>query len=291
MKNDLYKYDKKTGNYVFLPEEWLHRDKYKPENFMHHPLFLGLVMLAAGVLDVISFDNVLSSFLYTNQLLRDCSILGLLIIFEAVPALAALSLKKRAQGYSVSKLSIWVPLLLFGMGVAVNFLLRLTVKDQTFVDLSNISTSVIGSGGATQPGGSPHSFVFALFYSVLPVLCGAGIFIISYTTLNPLMAEKKRLSKRRDRLNGHCDQLEAILKETSGDDQLKQMLADEDARFKAALDMIRHKSKAYADHARKLINEFLDDSDARSFNNDYTLNAESSQTDETNKIDYTRRNS
>ena len=201
-------------------------------------------------------------------------IIGMILATDISPAYLGYNMKKRALGYNVEAISIWVPFVALILGLAINFLLRVATHEIVFPDFSNLNnTSVLGGGAAAESTGSSRSIFYAVFFAILPVITSLVAFIASYTMSNPLVAEKKKLEQADIELTQHIDQLEAIISEyDSENDYLSRMLNEDEQKYNAALSMtISHKHEYY-DYVRQRIAEHLGNPGAVSYTVNYTQN-------------------
>ena len=255
-KNDLCKTDK-HGNLIFPGDKKLKRMTDTPESLWHRTSVLIIILAACAVTDFFSFRQIFDAVLYDSPILRYCCIIGLLCAFEIAPVYLAHNIKKKSVGFNVGRLSIIVPLLILALAIAANIYLRVVTAPDAFPDLSNTSTSAIGGGTNNGPGVSHYAGALGLFMGLLPIITAAICFTATYSMTNPLLTAKRKLEKLRDELTTRCDQLEAALKETDEDDYLNRLLADDEARYNAALGKIEQQRRTYYDHARMRINEYL----------------------------------
>ncbi|MDR1464753.1 MAG: hypothetical protein LBJ11_05575 [Oscillospiraceae bacterium] len=266
----LYRIDK-DGNLNFQPLDKLHRDKYKPDSVWNHTWVLMLIVIACMVADFASMSSLFAAFLYDNVFLRYICIIGMVLVMEVAPIYLSYSLKKRACGYNVETISIVIPLVAFVVGAVINIMLRIVTRNEAFPDLSNLTTSVIG-GGAVQTGDSSKPLYYAIFFAILPILTSLIAFAATYTMSNPLNHERKKLEKAHIDLIQHIDQLEAVLSEYDSDgNYLERMQTDDDAKYNAALSMIRSQRDEYFDYCRQRISEHLASPGATSYEVDYAL--------------------
>jgi len=267
----LYRMDE-DGNLNFRPLGKLHKEKYKPESFANHTWFLAVIIACCIAADFASFSSLFASFLYDNAFLRYICIIGMVLVMEIAPVYLGLNAKKKSCGYNVEMITIIVPLVAFILGAAINIMLRLVTHSDVFPDLSDATTSIIGGGGVTETNGSSKSIFYAIFFAVLPIATSLVAFAATYTMSNPLNKERQKLEKANIALTEHIDQLESIVSEYDAEDNyLDRMLAEDDAKYNAALSMIHSQRDEYFDYSRQRISEHLASPGATSYEVDYGL--------------------
>ena len=245
------------GNLRFEKRRQLHKAKHRPDSVWNSTWFLMVIILACIAADYASFSSLFASFLYDNAFLRNICIVALILIFEVSPVYLGYNMKRRSCGYTVSKISIIVPLVAFVLGAVANVALRLATHSLVFPDLTNTTTSVIG-GGAMESGSSQNSIVYAWFFGLLPIITSLVAFAATYTISNPLKREFEKLKRENIEITDQIDQLEAILAEYSSDDNyLERILADDEAKYNAALSMLRSQRDEHFDYVRQRISEHL----------------------------------
>ena len=273
MKNNkkLYQVDKQ-GNLQFKPLSKLHKEKYKPDSVWNHTWLLMVIIIACVITDIASFASLFSSFLYDSALLRYVCIVGMIIALEISPIYFSYNLKKRACGYNVEAISIYIPLASFVIGVIINIVLRIVTHDLVFPDLSDTTTSIIGGGGVTKNEGSSRSLVYAIFFAIVPILTSLAAMAATYTMSNPLNNERKKLEKADLEIKQNIDQMEAIISEYDADSNyLERMLSEDDSTYNAALSMIHNQRDEYFNYSRQRISEYLADPGATSYEVAYSL--------------------
>ena len=271
MKNKkLYRLDKQ-GHLDFHTRGRLHQEKYKADSVWNQTWVLMIIIVFCMAADWASFASLFASFLYDNELLRNICIIGMVLCFEVSPVYIGYNMKKKACGYNVEVIAILIPLAAFALGVIINILLRIATRDLAFPDLSNISTSVF-SGNTTESSGSANALTYSIFFSVLPIITSLVAYSATYTMSDPLKRERQGLEKINMELTQNIDHLEAALAEYGSDeDYLNRMLADDQAKFEAALSMIRNQRDEFFDYARQKISEHLASPSATSYAVKYGL--------------------
>jgi len=246
------------GSLHFGARNLLHKDRYKPESVWHQEWLLVTIVVACLVMDIASFYQLFSAFLYEEVFLRYCCIIAMLIAFTIAPVYLSYSLKKKKVGYNVENIAIIVPLASFIIGVVINFMLRIVTKDLAFPDLSMSAASAIGSGDALQSGSSSNATFYAVFFGVLPVITALGCFAAAYTLSDPLKKERQKLEKEQIDISENIAQTDAILAEYAADENhLGRLLNEDEASFNAALGMVQKQRDEYFDYVRQRINERL----------------------------------
>ena len=264
MSKKLYKLDKQ-GNLEFNTRNHLHKLKYKSDSVWNQTWLLMVIIIACIIADCASFSSLFASFLYDNALLRSICIIGMIIAMEVGPIYFGYNLKKRACGYNVEKISIIVPLAAFIMGAAINIILRLATHSLVFQDLSNATTSIMGENVA-ESSDSQNSIIYAWFFGILPIVTSLVAFVATYSMSNPLKSELQKLEKTNIELTDQIDQLDAVLAEYDSDENyLERLMADDNAKFNAALLMIQKQRDEYFDYCRQRISEHLATPSATSY--------------------------
>jgi len=262
----------KDGNIDFRSLDRLHKARHKADSVWGRTWVLMLIILACVIADFASYSSLFAVILYDNVFLRYVCIVGMVMVMEISPVYLGYNMKKRACGYNVQTISIIIPLVAFIAGAVITIMLRIAMKDEAFPDLSSLTTSVIGSSAPAETGGSSKSTYLAIFFAVLPILTSLVAFAATYTMSNPLEGERKKLEKANIRLKQHIDQLSAIEAEYNADsDYLGRMLAEDDAKYNAALSMVRSQQYEYYDYCRQRISEFLKNPGATNYKVDYAL--------------------
>ena len=262
MKKKLYKLDKQ-GNLEFNTRNHLHKLKYKSDSVWNQTWLLMVIIIACVIADCASFSSLFASFMYDNALLRGICIIGMIIAMEVGPIYFGYNLKKRACGYNIEKISIIAPLVAFTMGAAINIILRVTTHSLVFPDLSNATTSIMG-GNVTESSDSQNSIIYACFFGILPIITSLVAFVATYSMSNPLKSELQKLEKTNIELTDQIDQLDAVLAEYD-DNYLELLMADDDAKFNAALLMIQKQRDEFFDYCRQRISEKLGTPSATSY--------------------------
>ena len=151
-------------------------------------------------------------------------------------------------------------------------MLRVATRNEAFPDLSNMTTSVIGSDGGTETDGASNSLYYAIFFGILPILTSLIAFAATYIMSNPLSWECKKLEKANIELTQHIDQIDSILSEYDSDgNYLERMLAEEALKYKSALQMIYNQRDEYFDYCRQRISEYLNSPGATNYEVAYSL--------------------
>ena len=254
------------GNLRFNKRGQLNQSKHKADSFWNSVYFLTLIIIACVAADYACFSSLFGALLYDSVMLRSICIIMMVMVFEVSPIYFAYNLKRRSCGYNVPKLSVVVALIAYTLSAVVNIILRLTTHALVFPDLVNLSTSVIGSSSATESGGLPNSIVYAWFFGILPIVASMVVYTATYTVSNPLLKEYEKVKKANIELTDEINQLEAILAEYDSDENyLERMLTDDQAKYSAALLMIRKQRDEYFDYCRQKISEHLGSPAATSY--------------------------
>ena len=266
MKKKLYKMDKE-GNLKFNTRDNLHRLKYKSDSIFNQTWFLVVIVGACIFADYASLSSLFASFLYDNEILRNICVIGMLITLEVAPIYFGFNLKRRTCGYNVSKISIIAPLTAFVVGAVINIILRVETRSLAFPDLADTTTSVLG--GFAESENSRSSIVYAWFFGLLPICTSIVAFIATYSISNPLKSELQKLEKMNIELTDQIDQLDAVLAEYD-DDYFERLMADDEAKFNAALRMNNRQRDEYFDYCRQRISEHLGTASAIGYTVEHT---------------------
>ncbi len=246
----------KNGSLVFSTKEAVNRTHYKPRSLFERPLMAYLVMLVCAVLDFTLFYQLLSKALYDDPATMYMTTIGLLIGFDFAPCYLGMQFRKASQGYRVNKILMGVLAASFILAFAVNFWLRLVMKDVALPDLST-TTSLLGTVN-TETTSNPFALAFAVFAAILPAVTSLCSFGISYSTSDPLGKDIEVLDNELEMLEADLIQTSSVLTEYEADsDYYDRICRDDEARYKECIAFACEKSMYYADYVRERIKEHL----------------------------------
>lgn len=246
----------KNGNIVFHTGSDVRKLHYQPKSLLERPIAAYIVMILCAVLDFTLFYQLLSKALYDDPMTMYMTTVGLLIGFDFAPCYLGMKLREANQGYKINKILLVALAGSFVLAFAVNFYLRIVMRDLALPDLST-TTSLLGT---TQTVSSSNSLApaFALFAAILPAVTSLCSFGISYAISNPLRKELETLEKETGMLEDDIIQTKSILKEYETDaDYYERIQADDDDRYKECVAKTCEKAMFYADYVRERIKEFL----------------------------------
>ena len=225
-----------------------------------HPIALLAVMLLCAALDFIMFKQLFAAILYDAVWIQWFSILGLLICFDLAPIYLGLFLKKRRQGYAVDGWILWGLAAAFLAAFSGNVALRIVMRDVVLPDLTQTSTSVMGSVQADAAAGSGRAMAYALFAAFLPLGTSLVSFAVSYLTANPLKSDLRRLRCEAAETAEALSQADATIAEYDASaDHLLLLQQEEDQRYAAARAAIAEQMLLHCDYVRERIKEHLAD--------------------------------
>ncbi|MBP3817283.1 MAG: hypothetical protein J6H31_03190 [Butyrivibrio sp.] len=246
----------KNGSLVFSTKADVIRTHYRPRSLFEHPIIAYLVMIVCAVLDFTLFYQLLSKALYDDPATMYMTTLGLLIGFDFAPCYLGMQFRKKGQGYRVNKILMGVLATSFILAFAVNFWLRLVMKDVALPDLST-TTSLLGTVN-TEKTSNPFALAFAVFAAILPAVTSLCSFGISYSTSDPLGKDIEVLEKELEMLESDLIQTRSVLNEYEADsDYYERICRDDEARYKECIAFTCEKAMYYADYVRERIKEHL----------------------------------
>ena len=246
----------KNGSIVFSTKEAVNEIHYKPRSFFERPLIAYTVMLVCAVLDFTLFYQLLSKALYDDPATMYMTTIGLLIGFDFAPCYLGMQFRKSSQGYRVNKVLMGVLAGSFILAFAVNFWLRLEMKDVALPDLST-TTSLLGTVNK-EATSNPLALAFAIFAAVLPAVTSPCSFGISYSTSDPLEKDIEVLDNELEMLEADLIQTGSILAEYAADNEYYDRICrDDEARYKECIAFACEKAMYYADYVRERIKERL----------------------------------
>ena len=236
------------------------RDTDANSSAWEHPFALLAVMLLCATLDFVMFKQLFAAILYDAVWIQWFSIFGFLVCFDLAPIYLGLFLKKRRQGYTVE------PWILFGLAAAFfaafigNVALRIVMRDVVLPDLTQTSTSVMGSVQADTAAGSSRAMAYALFAAILPAGTSLVSFAISYLTANPLKSDLRRLRCEAVSAQEALAQTDATIAEYDASvDHFLLLQEEENQRYASARAAIAEQMLMHCDYVRERIKEHLAD--------------------------------
>lgn len=252
------------GQLYFPTLERILKIRYKPESFWNHPIFLVAILIICTAIDIAIFRSLFDTFLLDKPSIRNLSIGAMVFAFDLVPIYLGINLRRRMQGYNVSRAIITLMVVCFLIAFGANVLLRLAFMDLALPDLTLTSTSIYGNVNL-EATGSPRALPYAIFASILPLLTSLGCFLIAYTMSNPLKQEKERLEYENLDISNMIGQLLALLQEKETDQSFyKRLTRDDDAKYEAMKNMIWVKVEIYQSHVNERIKGHVGRADANS---------------------------
>ena len=259
-KNHLLWTIDQQGQLHFPLRSRIARDTDAAATTWEHPIALLAVMLLCAALDFIMFKQLFAAILYDAVWIQWFSILGLLICFDLAPIYLGLFLKKHRQGYAVDSRILWGLTAAFLAAFCGNVALRIVMRDVVLPDLTQTSTSVMGSVQADTAAGSSRAMAYALFAAFLPLGTSLVSFAISYLTANPLKSDLRRLRCEAVSAQEALSQTDATLAEyDAAEDHLLLLQQEEDQRYAAARAAIAEQMLLHCDYVRVRIKEHLAD--------------------------------
>lgn len=247
----------KNGSLVFSTKEAVNRTHYSPRSVFEHPLIAYLVMIVCAVLDFTLFYQLLSKALYDDPTTKYMTTIGLLIGFDFAPCYLGMQFRKASQGYRVNKLLMGALAASFILAFAVNFWLRLVMKDVALPDLSTNTKSLLGTV-STEETSNPLALSFAVFAAVLPAVTSLCSFGISFSTSDPLRKDIEVIDKELEMLEADLTQTGSVLAEYEADSEYYDRICrDDEARYRECMAFTCEKAMYYADYVRERIKEHL----------------------------------
>lgn len=251
----LYKIDNQ-GHLKFPLRTEIVRNFGKADSIWEHPAVSIVIMVVCGLLDLVMFRQLFSSFLYDSKAVQILSIIAMLIGFDLAPILGGHVLKKRQQGLDSGGMAV-VYGLAFMLAFTWNIVLRIQVKDMVLPDLSSAMTSILGGTSEVDTTNS-LALVYALFASALPVITSLVSFGASFQSSNPLGKQVKKLREEQIAIEDDIVEIEALLMEYEEDlDHFKRLLEEDEQKYQNMIEMLHEKMVFYCDYVRERLKEHL----------------------------------
>lgn len=259
-KTESWKIDK-NGSLVFGSKKDVLNRIYRPKSVFDQPAVAVFVMVMCALLDCTLFYQLLSKALYDSTATMYATTIGLLIGFDFAPCYLGMKMREAKQGYRINRI-LYVSLASsFALAFAVNFYLRIVMRDLALPDLST-TTSLLG-GVSTEQVSNPLAMAFALFAAILPAVTSLCSFGISYAISNPLKKELEYLDKNMERIEADMIRMRSVLRECDTDsDYYERIQMDDEDQYKACVAQIRERALRYADYVRERIKEHIKDNPA-----------------------------
>lgn len=235
--------------------------KQRPDSAWEHPAAALAVMCLCATLDFVMFKQLFGSFLHENPLIQYFSIIGCIVGMDLAPIYLGILLRKRDQGYNVSKLLMALLLAAFGVALLANVLLRIHMRDLALPP--ETSATEFSFGAVVEETSNPGALPYAIFAGALPIVTSLVSFGISYMTSNPLKERLCNLQKEQTAREDAIGQLEALLMEYEEDpDFTVRLVQEDDEQYESALNATRNIGVMYCNYVRERIKEHLGDPSA-----------------------------
>lgn len=241
-------------------------EKWKPDSIWVRDEVLIIIVLLCIMANLAAFYQLMTMISYDSPLINFVAIIALLIGVDVGPVYLAYNLKKKSQGYRVNNILIGVLCSVIAVAILGNMIMRISVADETFVNLANNVNSLVNTGqqgNASTTNG--HAFTFAVIFSLLLIITSGTSFSIAFTLTNLLEKDVKRLEKTNTETTNHVEGLRALLEEYRvNEDYMERLLHDDHQKYIAISEMTNVMKEEYRHYVLERIIEFLGDYESTS---------------------------
>ena len=253
--NTVYEFDNQ-GNLQSSVMKFVRALDDRPASIWENKVFSYIVVIGLMIFDFMFIFQLFDSVLYDSLLLKIGAIFGALVVYEIFPIYVSRTYKEKVQGYPVMKWMVYALLIAFGCAVILNLSLRIYYRELSFPNFSQVNILMNGSEQQGEAGTS--AMLLALFFGLFPVFTSMLSGYISYVGYNPLKEEIARLQDSYDIISDESCKVESILSEYEADSNYKErLLADDQSKYEAILEMIRKMNYEYKDYSRQLLKEII----------------------------------
>lgn len=232
-------------------------EKYRPSEWWRLPGVSILLLIIFTTGDFSSIFMILSNVLTQNPFMLFLFSIVLCMLFNFLPVILARLIRLRQAGM----INAPVPLLLvipgaFILLIASVFYVRYATRELEF-QTANLMQSVT-AGVNQQPTNTPAALPMVYLMTALPLATSVVSFFISWMD-NPLEQKAYKLEKRRLKLFENLVQLKAFTAECAVQQYQTRLLAENDAKYNASINMLEAEKNHLQDHYRAKLAEHLAD--------------------------------
>lgn len=236
------------------------RKRFKADTPFDNSIVPYLIMIFCATVDGFVFYSLFSRISYDSPIMIGVQISGFLFGFDVVPIFIGIQYKRLRQGLTKDRVVLIMALIVCGLAVAMNIVLRILTID--LISPSTVSNATSYMGTVVQENTESHidatAIALTIFGMGIPVVTSLGSCLISFITYNPLEIRKKRIAEMMEDTRDIVRRFDAIIGDYDAEPDFEKHLEEEDeAKYQEMQTMHKALVISYCDYVRERLKEYL----------------------------------